>query len=220
MGEQELQKQALEDNLGDKVFKEELNEEALKICLEDPEFKAYFAYKLKEKGNKGKEALESLKNGLSPDEKTSYTICTIYNATGSDLKLYKSNDFNGKEVTHFPQTLANGQWAAVLHEGVEGSSAAVIYEGKNKDGEDCAWLHAWENGHGTTRVLTEIKHPDHYHVDNWKAIENSIEHSGRGPSSDMGCYCEASSMREKIGGNTYIYSGVMTLKWCFPENAY
>lgn len=133
------------------VFGEEVNDASVRkhfpnklvITRKD---RAYLAYNLKEAYEKQAEdyALklkETYGDGIA-------TLCTIYNATGDTLTLYKKpHDFSGHIWEDpCPKEIKNGQWAAFLH--VDGSSAGVLYRGLNYDesgGEEYVWLNAWWN---------------------------------------------------------------------------
>ncbi|KAM0866048.1 hypothetical protein ACQ4PT_042876 [Festuca glaucescens] len=74
------------------------------------------------------------------------TICLIYNATGDTLYQVDNHDWYGHMGrAPYSTEIDNGQWAAFRHAYSlsEGSIAAVVYRGKNKDGEDQDYLLAW-----------------------------------------------------------------------------
>jgi hypothetical protein len=76
------------------------------------------------------------------------TLCLLYNATGDTLHYVADHDwwgFIGR--TPYPHEIGNGQWAAFHHVhktgNASGSEAAVVYRGKNKDGNDKDFLVGW-----------------------------------------------------------------------------
>ncbi|XP_052205204.1 23 kDa jasmonate-induced protein-like [Diospyros lotus] len=78
------------------------------------------------------------------------TLCLIYNATGGNVVLVTTHDIYGR-IGHapYPIMIENGQWGAFLHgrtpQEYPGSSAAVVYRGKNKEELPCDWMLAWSN---------------------------------------------------------------------------
>nr|XP_028952621.1 23 kDa jasmonate-induced protein-like [Malus domestica] len=76
------------------------------------------------------------------------TLCLVYNATGSTLEY----------------------WAAFLHVRDPkiqwGSSAAVVYRGKNAGGINCDWMLSWANPKDRVtwdnRVYTEVRKTNHF----------------------------------------------------------
>ncbi|KAM1717006.1 hypothetical protein ACFX11_024899 [Malus domestica] len=78
------------------------------------------------------------------------TLCLVYNATGSTLEYVGQKDWIGlMGKSPYPPLIANGQWAAFLHVRDPkiqwGSSAAVVYRGKNAGGINCDWVLSWAN---------------------------------------------------------------------------
>lgn len=78
------------------------------------------------------------------------TLCVIYNATGDTLTLVTSHDYNGHVYTSpYPEQIANGQWGAFLHvkttAAMAGSVGAVVYRGKNQNGDVCDWMLGWSS---------------------------------------------------------------------------
>ncbi|KAH7536590.1 hypothetical protein FEM48_Zijuj03G0001000 [Ziziphus jujuba var. spinosa] len=107
--------------------------------------RAYFAYNLKEADKKYDKSQEYvLQQSKEWHGQDAATLITIYNATGDTLTYYTHHDFHGHiETPHkYTQEIQNGQWAAFLH---VGSHAAVVYSGRNNNGQEIAWLHSWYN---------------------------------------------------------------------------
>ncbi|XP_010920412.2 23 kDa jasmonate-induced protein [Elaeis guineensis] len=150
--------------------------------------RATVALNMKNAGNKDVNArkfVENLKerygNGVS-------TLCLVYNATGGTLNFVLSHDWHGHiGESPYPQQIDNGQWGAYLHVHTSGaavgSSAAVVYRGKNEGGTTCDWMFGWSNpwnrwGNDNT-VYTEIREYRHYEDnDHWNYIQDKVEGSG------------------------------------------
>jgi hypothetical protein len=67
-------------------------------------------------------------------------LCLVYNATGDTLyHVSNHNWYDRIRGPSHPTEIGNGQWAAFLH----GGTAAVVYRGKNKKGEDEDYLISW-----------------------------------------------------------------------------
>ncbi|XP_044327312.1 probable serine/threonine-protein kinase At1g01540 [Triticum aestivum] len=68
------------------------------------------------------------------------TLCLVYNATGGTLHHVLQHDWSGHiGRAPCPALIGNGQWAAFHHVAQPGepdSLAAVVYRGKNKDGDE------------------------------------------------------------------------------------
>nr|XP_040254756.1 serine/threonine-protein kinase PBL27-like [Aegilops tauschii subsp. strangulata] len=75
------------------------------------------------------------------------TLCLVYNATGGTLHHVLQHDWSGHiGRAPCPALIGNGQWAAFHHVAQPGepdSLAAVVYRGKNKDGDEREYLLAW-----------------------------------------------------------------------------
>ncbi|CAO2835805.1 unnamed protein product [Amaranthus hypochondriacus] len=102
------------------------------------------------------------------------TMCLIYNATGYPLIFIADYNWYGRICeSPYPPIIQNGQWGAFLHGqswgGTKASKAAVIYSGKNMDGDDCYWImcfHSTESG-SYNEVYTEICKPESYNWDSY-----------------------------------------------------
>ncbi|KAM7467646.1 hypothetical protein LguiB_015208 [Lonicera macranthoides] len=118
------------------------------------------------------------------------TLCLIYNATGDPLKLVQSHNWYGHiGPAPCPAMVENGQWGAFLHVKrsgtASGSSAAVVYRGKNADGDLCDWMLSWSNpwnrNHWDNSVYSD-------ETDNWGYISNMLYNSGLQHSDEWnGC---------------------------------
>lgn len=112
--------------------------------------RASAALNMKNAGNKDTNArtfVENLKkqwgDGVS-------TLCLVYNATGDTVKFAANHDWYGHiGPSPFPVEIQNGQWGGYLHVKISGeatgSSAAVVYRGKNEAGVECDWMLSWSN---------------------------------------------------------------------------
>jgi hypothetical protein len=74
------------------------------------------------------------------------TLCLVYNATGDTISYVTDHDWYGFiGRTPYPTEIGNGQWGAFQHNHgtLSGSEGAVVYRGKNADGNDRDILLAW-----------------------------------------------------------------------------
>ncbi|GMJ14225.1 hypothetical protein HRI_005091700 [Hibiscus trionum] len=70
----------------------------------------------------------------------------------------------------------NGQWGVFLHVGDE-SAGAVVYRGKNKDGQDCDWMQAWRNTMKSNKAYSEVRGVDHWkfkHAGVWAVVAEKM----------------------------------------------
>ncbi|KAG4180012.1 hypothetical protein ERO13_A10G138700v2 [Gossypium hirsutum] len=115
------------------------------------------------------------------------TLCVLYNGTGERLTYHTDNDWWGSIYLPYPQIIENGQWACFFHvkrtAAASGSMGAVVYRGKNKEGEDTDWLVAWDNPWNTLRftnqAYAEINQAGHYDRIDWEALGRTISSAGR-----------------------------------------
>ncbi|XP_058727809.1 23 kDa jasmonate-induced protein-like [Vicia villosa] len=82
------------------------------------------------------------------------TLCLVYNATGETISYVTDHDWYGFiSRTPYPTEIGNGQWGAFQHVHntgeASGSEGAVVYRGKNADGNYCDFLLAWSTPWGT-----------------------------------------------------------------------
>ncbi|KAF5956019.1 hypothetical protein HYC85_008875 [Camellia sinensis] len=144
-------------------------------------------------------------------------LCVIYNATGDTLKFITTHDYHGHIYADpCPRIIQNGQWAAFLHVKPSlipaGSSAAVVYRGKNQSDEEHDWMLAWSIPYiGDNHAYTEIRGADHYKESNnrWGIVSDKMGNSGLSHEDNWyQCVSYAS-----IGNNTSpFYEGIMTLE--------
>ncbi|XBI51071.1 hypothetical protein VPH35_033646 [Triticum aestivum] len=102
------------------------------------------------------------------------TLCILYNATGDTLYYVGEHDWFGFiGRTPYPAEIGNGQYAAFLHThntgAASGSEGAVVYRGKNRDGQDRDYLVAWSTPFGpwliarlvasTTSTIVGVMYP-------------------------------------------------------------
>lgn len=78
------------------------------------------------------------------------TLCLLYNATGDTITFVLEHNWHGHVgPAPYPIQIANGQWGAFLHVktsgAATGSSAAIVYRGKNNNDVGCDWMAAWSN---------------------------------------------------------------------------
>ncbi|KAL7246054.1 hypothetical protein ACSBR2_001225 [Camellia fascicularis] len=145
------------------------------------------------------------------------TLCVIYNATGDTLKYITTHNYHGDLYKDpYPTIIQNGQWAAFLHAkptaGIAGSSAAVVYRGKNQSGQEHDWMLAWSIPFiGDNHAYTEIRGVDHYKESNnrWGIVSDKMGNSNLSHEDNWNqCVSHVS-----IGNNnTPIYEGIMTLE--------
>ncbi|VVA29123.1 PREDICTED: 23 kDa jasmonate-induced [Prunus dulcis] len=165
--------------------------------------RAKVALQMKNVGDKDLKALTFVENLKKQHGDGISTLCLIYNATGDTLTYSISKDWCG-HIGHFPYPtlIANGQWGAFLHVQKlgtpEGSVATVVYNGKNKDGEDRGRLLAWSNNRVAykNKVFTESRTAEHY-LDNvgWiPLIYDYVDKSGTYKSEKWGgCFSTIST---------------------------
>ncbi|WJX46633.1 hypothetical protein P8452_33413 [Trifolium repens] len=98
-----------------------------------------------DKNAKAAEYVNTLKEGYGDGAST---LCLVYNATGDTISYDTDHDWYGFiGRTPYPTEIGNGQWGAFLHVhttgAASGTEAAVVYRGKNADGNDRDFLLAW-----------------------------------------------------------------------------
>ncbi|THG06073.1 hypothetical protein TEA_003453 [Camellia sinensis var. sinensis] len=116
----------------------------------------------------------------------------------------------------YPTIIQNGQWAAFLHVKpsaiTAGSSAGVVYRGKNQSGEQHDWMLAWSIPYvGDNHAYTEIRGADHYKESNnrWGTVSDKMGNAGL-THEDNWCQCVSYA---SIGNNTSpMFEGIMTLE--------
>ncbi|CAM0948143.1 unnamed protein product [Alopecurus aequalis] len=133
-------------------------------------------------------------HGLVPCLVYTGTLCLVYNATGDNLYHVTNHDWYGHiDRALYPTKIGNGQWAAFRHASssiLEHSKAAVVYRGKNKDGEDQDYLLAW----WSTRLLftrnksyCEIGGVDNFQK-NWPGLKKKLNESDYSSNAkSVGC---------------------------------
>ncbi|XP_052181061.1 23 kDa jasmonate-induced protein-like [Diospyros lotus] len=147
------------------------------------------------------------------------TLCLIYNATGDTITYITSHNHYGHLYgPEYTKEIANGQWGAFLHvkstgEAV-GSTAVVVYRGKNEAEQECDWLLGWSNpwdrASWDNMVYSEIKEAKHYDNGNlWGGIATEMYKCGQSKSVKWnGCLSYVST-----GSYTSpIFEAIMTLK--------
>jgi len=115
--------------------------------------RAHEALNMKTDGTKHKVASDYVQGLKAEYGDGVSTLCLFYNATGDPLTLVDTHSWHGYLWKGtYPQVIANGQWGAFLHVKpdwpniqCEGSSAGVVYKGKNDDGSDYNFLFSWYN---------------------------------------------------------------------------
>ncbi|GAV62225.1 hypothetical protein CFOL_v3_05749 [Cephalotus follicularis] len=168
------------------VFGNPVTEETLKSMTEyekkeiTRKDRAHVALDMKNAGQKNVNAQTYVENLNKEYDSGITTLCMVYNATGDIIQLVDEHDWTGGIwKSPCPQIIANGQWGAFLHGdiGGNGSSAAVVYRGKNADGLDCDWMLSWYNpSSGENYAYTEIREAGHY-ANNayWDYISGLVE---------------------------------------------
>ncbi|GAV70217.1 hypothetical protein CFOL_v3_13715 [Cephalotus follicularis] len=186
--------------------------EKKKITRKD---RAYEALKAKNAHNKAKEAeryVESLKEeygyGVS-------TLCMVYNATGDAIHYIDDHDYVGNiGKSPYPQIIENGQWGVFLHVKPTaavflGSSASVVYRGKNQSGKDCDWMFAWYNPLiGSNHVFTRIREANHFANNKyWDDISKWVAWAG---PTDKDNWKGCSSMVSIGGSASPLFEAILT----------
>ncbi|KAK1296272.1 hypothetical protein QJS10_CPB15g02102 [Acorus calamus] len=115
------------------------------------------------------------------------TLCLLYNATGDTVTLVTSHDWHGHiGPAPYPTAIANGQWGGFLHVKTSGtatgSSACVVYRGKNGVGDGCDWMLAWSNPWDRNlydnMAYTEIREAGHFNNTVWGIVSGKLYSSG------------------------------------------
>ena len=112
--------------------------------------RASVALAMKDAADKNVDSLQYVENLKRQWGSGVSTLCLIYNATGDTLNYVASHDYCGHiGPAMYPQEIANGQWGAFLHVKYNGeaagSTATVVYRGKNEAEQECDWLLGWSN---------------------------------------------------------------------------
>ncbi|XVE84505.1 hypothetical protein DITRI_Ditri17bG0019000 [Diplodiscus trichospermus] len=145
------------------------------------------------------------------------TLCVLYNGTGETLRYVTSYDWFGRIEAPYPQVIANGQWGAFFHTKTpvvaSGSQAAVVYRGKNRDGEDTDWMVAWDNPWNTLRfsnnAYAEIHPAGYFDRINWGSIANAMVDVGlRYRAQWRGCVADVQTERD----TSPLYEAVLSLE--------
>ena len=123
--------------------------------------RASVALAMKDAADKNVDSLQYVENLKRQWGSGVSTLCLIYNATGDTLNYVASHDYCGHiGPAMYPQEIANGQWGAFLHvntaETPAGSTAAVVYRGKNEAGKECDWMLAWSNPWNTVSLDNKV----------------------------------------------------------------
>ncbi|GMP46643.1 hypothetical protein CsSME_00014708 [Camellia sinensis var. sinensis] len=113
-----------------------------------PRDRAHVAMLMKNAENKDHNARNHVESRKKDFGDGISALCVIYNATGDALKFITTHDYHGHIYADpYPTIIQNGQWAAFLHVKpsviTAGSSAGVVYRGKNQSGEQHDWMLAW-----------------------------------------------------------------------------
>ncbi|KAH0980721.1 hypothetical protein GBA52_007898 [Prunus armeniaca] len=159
----------------------------------DRKDRAKVALQMTRVGDKDLQALTFVENLKKQHGDGISTLCLFYNATGDTLTCSISKDWCG-HIGHFPYPalIANGQWGAFLHVQKlgtsEGSVATVVYNGKNRYGEENGLLLAWSNNGCENKVFTESRLANHYldNVDWIPLIYDYVDKSGPYKSEKRG----------------------------------
>jgi len=113
-------------------------------------------------------------------------LCLVYNATGEKITLHADHDWYGHigPASPYPSVILNGQWGAFLHvhptaEAV-GSTAAVVYGAKNKNGSPRDILLAWDVpwGLGSNKAFADIA-VEGVFPNQWSAEETALSNSDK-----------------------------------------
>ncbi|WJX46644.1 hypothetical protein P8452_33424 [Trifolium repens] len=128
----------MERYIGKTKTQEDRAREAMNLINED------------DKNAKAAQYVESVKANYGDGAST---LCLVYNATGETITFVTNHDYLGFIArTPYPIVIGNGQWGAFLHvhgtSEFTGTEAAVVYRGKNADGNDRDFLLAWSTPWG------------------------------------------------------------------------
>ncbi|XP_068345648.1 23 kDa jasmonate-induced protein-like [Pyrus communis] len=146
------------------------------------------------------------------------TLCLVYNATGSTLEYIGQKDWIGlMGKSPYPPLIANGQWAAFLHVRVQwGSSAAVVYRGKNAGGTNCDWMLSWANPKDRVkwdnRVYTEVRKTNHFNNEATWGEVNKLLCATRSRLYQKDTWNGCVSMISTGSGIFPIVEGILTLE--------
>ncbi|XP_020262645.1 23 kDa jasmonate-induced protein-like [Asparagus officinalis] len=151
---------------------------------------------------------EQYGNGVS-------TLCVVYNATGDPITFISTHDWHGHLwEAPIPQYLANGQWGAFLHVhptlGITGSSAAVVYRGKNDAGEDQDFMLSWMNPYwpGYCKAYTMVREAGYFTKNRWGQLQDKTNDAELQWSDE----CNGCKSSVSIGNNTTaVYEAKLTL---------
>ncbi|ONK72104.1 uncharacterized protein A4U43_C04F15750 [Asparagus officinalis] len=145
------------------------------------------------------------------------TLCVVYNASGDPITFQDSHDWHGHLwKAPYPQSLLNGQWGAFLHVhpsgAMAGSSAAVIYRGKNDAGKDHDFMFSWMNPwwSGSCTAYTLVRPAGYFDSEiSWDTLQDNTDNGKlQWTNENEGCKSYVS-----IGNNTTaIYEAKLTLK--------
>ncbi|XP_051209105.2 23 kDa jasmonate-induced protein [Lolium perenne] len=129
------------------------------------------------------------------------TLCLVYNATGDTLRKEDNHDWYGYigPSVPYPAVIGNGQWAAFHHVHrtgePSGSVGAVVYRGRNKEGEFKDYLVAWSTPWGPwyrNKAYCEIGAVGAF-KNLWGGLYNVVANSNYSSNArSVGCEMEAS----------------------------
>jgi len=188
-----------------------------KITAKDRAHVAFNMKNAQEKDRNVRQYVENLKArwgyGVS-------TLCVVYNCTGDTMTFITSHDWHGHiGPAPYPVTIQNGQWGGFLHVKTSGtatgSSAAVVYRGKNDGGVNCdfllSWSNPWDRNLYNNSAYTEIRDANHYDEgnDRWGVVSEKLYRSGLNSTDKWeGCFSTAT-----IGSDTSpVFEGIMMLE--------
>ncbi|XP_074272351.1 23 kDa jasmonate-induced protein-like [Silene latifolia] len=117
-------------------------------------------------------------------------LCVIYNGTGDTIHYVADHDWYGYiGRTLYPVEIGNGQWAGFLHvhrtSEPSGSEAAVVYRGKNRNGDDRDFLIAWNVpwGWSSNSVYCAVGEVNGFQS-RWDDIYNKLNNGKKRHTSD------------------------------------
>ncbi|CAM0908288.1 unnamed protein product [Alopecurus aequalis] len=162
---------------------------------EDRAREAYMLMNEDDKLRKATEHLDHIRNRLSFNVRnnTSATKCLFYNATGDTLYHVANHDWASHvSGAPYPAEIGNGQWSAVWHakDGAQSSTAAVVYRGKNYDGEDQDYLLAWRSPSFVffhNKCYCEIGGVDNFQK-RWPSLKKKLSDSGNSANAKSNGY--------------------------------
>ncbi|CAN6707659.1 unnamed protein product [Malus baccata var. baccata] len=144
-------------------------------------------------------------------------LVLIYNATGDTVRCVGQKDWIGVDIV-YPPLIGNGQWAAFLTvknpSYSYGSTSAVVYRGKNADGNNCDYMLSWSNPADRVKwdntVCTQVCRTNHF--DNGATWNEIYDHLCRTRSSQEDTWHGCTSTISTDSAIFAVVEGTLTLE--------